>query len=311
MTTANPLAVTVDGIGVDVAPDFAPTLLKNAFKGSLVGRVTTSEPVSMAGTVIPVYNGGIEVGLVGEAQAKPKSGFSTSTLTITPQKVATIVVVSKEAAMVNPARMLDNVEKDLVDAISRAVDHLVLFNKDPRGNAYSGSNKCVVTEDTAAVELAEGFTNDDYAAALISAYEAAAIDASPSAWLFDDRQRVKNVVVSQDRRQDVGLPNLNEAGAHVLGLPAHYGKAVSGRSTVVSESNGIRGIVGDFDKVRWGFVERLGIQRSTEATINGESMFETNQVALLVEAILGWTVVDQGAFAVVRDAAEETGGEED
>lgn len=300
------MAITLDGLGVDLPAEFAPTLLKEAFSASAIGQVAGTEPLTLAGTVIPVYEGGVEVGLVAEAQAKPTSDVSTATHTITPTKVATIVIVSKEAAMANPARMLTNVEADMRNAISRAVDHLVIHGRDPRGNAYTGTNVSIAEAGTTASDVYLGTQPyADIAGALIDAYDAAGVTGDPNAWLFDPRLRGSLTRVVQDVQQ--GLPDLRGGASVVAGLPAFYNKAVSGRSNHAGGTDlGIRGVVGDFSKVRYGFVERLDIQRSTHATVGGVNMFETNQVALLVEAILGWTVLDQSAFAVLRDGTDPT-----
>lgn len=299
--------ITLDNVGVELEPEFAPTLLKNAFEGSAIGQVTDSEPMPLAGLTVPVYNGGIEVGLVGEAEAKPQSKADFGTQSIATQKVATIVVVSKEVAMANPVQLLQHVERDMTQAISRAVDHLVLRNQDAKGTSYSGANKSVLHSGTEAVELSPGYSLDEYAEALLAAYDLAGVDHDPNAWLFDTKQRARNTRVVQDVQQ--GLPDLRGGASVVAGLPAVYNKAVSGRSNVLTDHDGTLAIVGDFNQVRWGFVERLDIVRSTEATVGGVSMFETNQVALLVEAILGWTVLDQGAFAVIRVGEEAGSGD--
>src|SRR5690606_41260863 len=112
----------------------------------------------------------------------------------------------------------------------------------------------------------------DWAGTLLGAYRAAAGEGSdPSAWLFDPRRRADLVLANATT--DVNgspvrpaLPNLNTAAANVAGLPALYGRSVSGRSSQATDL-GVRGIVGDWSKVRYGFVERLDIVRSTEATV--------------------------------------------
>lgn len=298
------MAVTLDTFPVDIQPEYTRTLLTNAFEQSLVGQVVPSQPLTLGGQVIPIYDGGIEVGLTAEATKKPTSDFTGRSATLSTAKVATIVVVSREAALANPANMLDIVEQDLRNSISRAVDSLVLHGRDPRGTDYTGTNVPVVGAGNAATVA---YDDADVVGTLLEAYQAAAGEGSdPSAWLFDPRLRADLVLANATT--DVNgnpvrpaLPNLNTAAANVAGLPALYGRSVSGRSSQATDL-GVRGIVGDWSKVRYGFVERLDIVRSTEATVGGVSMFETNQVALLVEATLGWTCLDQSAFSVIEAA---------
>src|SRR5690606_20381333 len=83
----------------------------------------------------------------------------------------------------------------------------------------------------------------------------------------------------------------------LFGLPVAYGRTVSGRSrNAAAEDTGIRGIGGDWSQVRYGFADRLRIRASGAATVGGGSMFQTSQIALLVEFTTGSIVLDEGAF---------------
>lgn len=292
--------VTLDGQAIPgIGPEFAQTVLKEAFEGSVVGQVIPSEPMPLTGKDIPVYDSEIEVGLVGEAQAKPvvtPGGFSLRHMRSA--KVAGIAVVSKEVAQVNPLRVLELTQNDMRNAISRAVDSLVLFNRDLRGNVYAGVNVPVVGEGNAEVYIGDGRLTADH---LLDAYDAVVNgrdDVDPNAWVFDTRQRARLARVLQE--QNEGIPDLRAGAAVVAGLPAHYSRSFARVGRVAPEQENLLGVVGDWSKVRWGFVERLDIVRSTEATVGGVSMFETNQIALLIEATLGWTTLDQAAFATIR-----------
>lgn len=300
--------VTLDGQRLPgLAPEWAATVLKEGFEGSVVGRVIPSEPMPLTGKDIPVYDSEIEVGLVGEAQAKPQvtpGGFSVRPMRSA--KVAGIAVVSKEVADVNPLRMLELTQNDMRNAISRAVDSLVLFNRDLRGNVYTGVNVPVVGGENTDVYIGDGPVTADN---LLDAYDAIVNnrdDVDPNGWVFDTRQRARLARLLQEHED--GLPNLRAGVTSVAGLPAYFSRAFARVAKQDPTQGNLVGILGDFSKVRWGFVERLDIQRSTEATVGGVSMFETNQIALLIEATLGWTTLDQAAFATIRTGTEPTEG---
>ena len=110
-------------------------ILSKAFEQSVVGRLSPSKPMTLGENVIPVYEGGIEAGVVGEGEAKPVSTPTMSAKVIKPIKLATIVVVSEEAARVNPGQMLTHIQDDMSNAITRAIDLGVLHGRSAKTGA--------------------------------------------------------------------------------------------------------------------------------------------------------------------------------
>lgn len=289
--------VTTANLGVSVPAELENVILSKAFEASVVGQLSGNTPIPLSGSVVPVYDGGIEAGLVAEGAAKPSSNFSATPKTITPAKLAVITVVSKELIDADPAGVLAVVQADLVNSIARGIDSLVLHGVDRRGNAYSGTNVSVIGDGNQTVELTGAETTEEYAAALAEAYSLAADASDPTGWAFDSRLRAKNAAAIST---GAGLADLAAGATSVAGLPAAYGRSVA--------VDGTRAVVGDWSKVRFGFAKGIEVTRSTEATIGGVSMFESNQVALLVEARIGWTTLDRAAFSVVSDEDEEDEG---
>lgn len=299
------MPITLDGQTVPLPRNYAPTLLKSAFEQSVIQPLTSSEPMPLGETVVPQYDGGIEAGWVGEGQRKPVSEASMSFKTLAPRKVATIVVVSKEMVKVNPARMLDLVNQDLQNAITRAVDLAILYGKDAKSGAAL-SNASFVNQTTNRVEL----TDADLVPQVLAGYDLAGEASDPSGFAFDSRMRTRLALAQQqDGTGAPGaprvMPNLNASVNDVAGLPATFGRVVSGRVGTNADTN-VKGFVGDWDKVRWGYGEQITMSRSTEATIvdgaNTYHLFQDNLIGLLVEAIVGWTVMDVDAFAAYDDA---------
>lgn len=296
------MPVTLDGVDVPLPQSFAPTLLRDAFQASVISPLTSSEPMPLGDTVIPQYDGGVEAGVVGEGQPKPVSNPQVSHRVISPIKLATIVVVSKEAARLNPARMLDYVTQDMQNAITRAVDFGILYGKSVRtGTVIPGAT--YVNQTTNRVELTSG----DLVPQILAGYDLAGESdrSDPSGFAFDSRFRTRVALASQQQPgTPAPLPNLATASDTVAGLPATYGRVVSGRVGTQPDT-GVKGFVGDWSKVRWGFGETITMQRSSEATIvdgsNTYHLFQDNLTALLVEAIVGWTVMDTDAFAAYED----------
>ena len=300
------MPITLDGHNVPLPQSFAPTLMKNAFEQSVISPLTPSEPLAIgADTVIPQYDGGIEAGVVGEAQPKPVSEAAMSFKTLKPIKLATIVIVSKEAARVNPTQMLTYVQNDMRNAITRAVDFGILYGKSAKTGAAI-ADVSYVNQTTNRVELTAG----DLVPQLLAGYDLAAESATadPNGFAFDTRFRTKVAMSTQVIRTPEGvpqpMPNLTTQADNVAGLKATYGRVVSGRVGTNADT-GVKGFVGDWSKVRWGYGEQITMTSSDSATIVDGSttyhLFQQNLKAFLVEAIVGWAVTDTEAFAAYED----------
>lgn len=297
------MAVTLNGQTVPLPRDFAPTLMKNAFESSVVSPLSPSEPLSIGtDTVIPQYDGGIEAGFVDEGQAKPVSDAAMSFKTLSARKLAAIVVVSKEAAQVNPTRMLELIQADMQNAITRAIDLGILYGKDAKSGAQLSGVE-YVDKTTNRVKLGAG----DLVPQILAGYDAAGTKSDPTGFMFDTTMRTK---ISLATQQDgvIGatgtpqrMPNLASSNiSSVAGLPASYGRVVSGRVGANPQTK-VRGYVGDWSKLRWGFAENITMTSSDQATIvDGATtyhLFQQNLKAFLVEAHVGWTITDTNAFA--------------
>lgn len=302
------MAVTLDGQSLDLPKDWSTMVLKNAFEESVIGRLTPQEPVSTNGNVIPVYNGGFEVGYTAEASPKPVSDVEVVPNFLTPNKFAGILLVSKEAARANPANLLEIVRQDMVNAVSRQVDYGVFYgNSAKTGAAVPGVSS--INSTTNRVELDE---NQDLVPQLLAGYDLAGADVDPNGFAFDSRFRTKVALASQQQLAPAGgtapMPNLNQSVDTFAGLPTAFGRTVSGRVGAQADT-GVRGFVGDWSKLRWGFSENISITRSTDASVvDGAgkqwNLFQDNMIGLLVEFEAGWWI-DPTAFAAYENVVSD------
>lgn len=297
------MAVTLDGLTVDMPKDWAPTLMEKSFESSVVGQLTQAKPIPLDGETIPIYDGGFEVGYVPEGNRKPVSDVEMRFDALVPKKFAGILVVSKELARRNPGAMLEHVEADMINGVARQVDYAVLYARAAlTGNPVPETT--AVNQTTNRVELTAG---GDLVDQLTAGYDLAADgDADPNGWAFDSRFRTRVSRASQV--QDGAMPNLAANVASFAGMPAAFGRTVAGRVGRNTDT-GVRGFVGDWDKVRWGFSEDIDLTRSNEATIvdgegNSIHLFQDNMIALRLEFEIGWWV-RPGAFAAIESAGGE------
>lgn len=299
------MAVTIDGMEVPLPKNWANTQLSQAFEQSVVGQLSGSTPIPLGETVIPVYTGGFEVGYTAEGSPKPVSEVGFDHRTLNPWKFAGIVLVSQEAARLNPAQMLENIQADMRNGVARQIDYGVFYGKSARtGNLVP--NATFVNQTTARQSVLG--VGDDLAEDILDGYDLAVAgnaNGDPNGFAFDTRLRTRvaraNAVQNTVGATIPAIPNLTGAGATVGGLPAAYGRTVSGRvGTQVAQET--VGFTGDWNTgLTWGYGSQIELKRSTEATIvdglgKTWNLFQDNMIAYLIEFTAGWSV-DPSRFA--------------
>lgn len=301
------MAVTLDGLDVtDQLPkDWATTTIRKGFEKSVAGQLSNSEPMPTNGKFLPIYEGGFEVGYTPEMGRKPVSDVSMSIRGITPWKFAGLLIVSREAARANPGQMLQLMEQDMQNAVHRQLDLGIFYGK----SAYNGAaipNAPFINQTTDRVTLD---TASDLVPQLLTGYELVGDDADPNGWAFDTRYRTRISLASQQNLAPAGgtspMPNLAQTSGSLAGLPVSYGRSVAGR-VGSNEDTGVRGFVGDWDKLRWGFSSNVELTRSDQATVvtgDGTTVnaFQDNAIIYRLEFEAGW-YVDPTAFAAYDEA---------
>lgn len=296
--------VTLDGNAVGLPKNFIENTYKSAFEQSVVGRLSGQTPMTLGDNIVPISNGGFRVGVVGEGQAKPVTKPTFGAKTITPVKVAGIVIVSDEVAKLNPAGMVTEIQAQMSNAISVAIDDLVLHGRNPLDGAPLTNGLFGITSTNGTqnkVELANG----DWKTAIYAAYDLAGEDVDPNGIALDTRSRTAINLAVQDVQY--GLADLSSPTAVVAGLPAVYGRSVAKSANV---DTGVKAIVGNWEKgLKYGFAESIEMKRDSSASVvdaDGvtHNLFQENKTAFLIEAKIGWGITDPSAFALITDAVE-------
>lgn len=301
------MAVTMNGINIPLPPTWAETQMKTAFQESVVGKLTPSVPIPLGAFNVPVYEGGFEMGYVPEMGSKPVSNVAFSMKTMSPIKLAGIIVISEEAARANPAQMLQTVQADMRNAVSRAVDYAVLYGK----SAYNGTAipGAVSVDSKVAGRIELDFTKD-MVPQLLNGYNMIVSEtADPNGWAFDTLLRARLALATQQNVTLPGAPmptpDLTRGVETLMGLPAAFGRTVAGRVGTQTDTK-TRGYLGDWTKLRWGFSTDISFKSSDTATIIGSDgqpiyLFQQNARALLIEVGVGWTVLGDNAFVAYDD----------
>ena len=200
------------------------------------------------------------------------------------------------------------------DAIRRQVDYAILYGKSAKSDKAISGVDCVnqttnrVTLGTATAK--QGGLSADVISGYTKVMEADSGDYDFSGFVADPRLR-STLLSAVD---DFGRPlfqaervNLADSWGSIMGLPAKFGKVVSGRIAGHAGSN-VRAFGGDFaGSIKLGFVENITVSMSNEATIQiGSemvSLWSNNLEAALVEAIFGWVIESPNAFVAYEQKA--------
>lgn len=292
-------------------------MFAKAQENSLVLRLGRRIPVSFGETIIPVNVKRPEVGQVGtgttnaqrEGGTKPLTGVAWDSKMMQPIKLATIVTVSEEFARTNPQGFYSQLQSDLGFAIGRGIDLAVFHGKQPlTGGALAGIDASNVLNNTTKIVNTDTSTTNNLYDELIAAYGlVTADDFDFDGWAVDTRFRPRLIQAGAERDVNGNLVNpgqlnLNGSVGNILGFPANYGKGVRGDLGAATATT-TQIIGGEFQQLAWGFADNIRFKISDQATLtdgtNTISMWQTNQVALLVECTFGWIVGDLDAFAKI------------
>jgi HK97 family phage major capsid protein len=290
-------------------PTLVGPIFDKAQESSLVLRLGERIPVTYGETVIPTTTKRPEVGQVGvgttnaqrEGYTKPLSGTAWDTKSFSPIKLATIVTASEEFARTNPQGLFTQLQNDLAFAIGRGIDLAVFHGKAPlTGSALTGIDTANVLANTTNVVNVSGNSYDS----LLTGYEMVIENNDFTGWAVDPRYRARLVRDGAERDANGNLVNpadlnMNSNVGNILGYTAHYGKAVAGDLGAATDS-GMRVVGGDFAQLRFGFADEVRVKVTDQATLtdgtNTISLWQTNQVAILIEVTFGWIVGDLDAF---------------
>lgn len=301
-------------------PTLVGPIFEKAQETSLVMRMGTPIEVDYGETSIPVTTARPEVGQVGvgtrnqdrEGYRKPVSGSAWDTKTFAPIKLATIVTASDEFVRKNPLGLYTKMQGDLAFAIGRGVDLAVFHGKQPiNGAPLLGIEASNVLANTPNVVTLPADRRASVYESLLTGYEIVVEDEDFTAWAVDPRFRARLIRDGAERDVNGNLVNpaeinLNAQSGNILGIRSEYGRAVAGDLGAATNS-GIKVIGGDFSKLRYGFADEIRVKVSDQATLtdgagNTVNLWQTNQVALLIEVTMGWILGEPDAFVAFKQA---------
>lgn len=293
---------------ITLPKNIASGMFAKAQTGSAVVALSGAEPQEFGEVTHMTLTGRPRAELVGEGADKSHTTTTFGTKTVTPHKFQVTQRFNQEVKWADDAYQLGilrTLAEQGGDALARALDLGVFHGINPlTGTAAAGiavGDRIGTT--TNSVEITTGtLTTPD----LVIEQAAGLVIADgyvPDGIAFDPTY---SWTVATSRYTD-GRKKYPELGfgqnvTAFEGLRAYSSSTVSGLPEISANSN-IKAIVGQWDLLRWGVQVAVPVELIEFGDPDGQGdLKRKNQIALRMEVVYGWGVMDLDGFATVKDA---------
>lgn len=279
--------------------------------GSTVARLSGQTPMLFGTSQYMTFTGKPKGEVVAEgankSQSQPTLGYKTSI----PRKVQVTMRFNEEVQWADEDHQLGvlaAVRDAGSEALARALDLIVYHGINPlTGVALTGS-PAKVLDTTNNVEVNTAKADEDIETAvgaiLTDGYTPNGIALDPGfAFKLATTRDTQNRKVYPDLGTGQNVSNffgLNAAVSTTVSAPE---ATVSGGAYATTNPN-IKAILGDFSAIRWGVQKEVPVEVIRFGDPDGSGdLKRQNQIALRLEVVYGFAIMDTDAFAVIKDAA--------
>jgi len=292
---------------ITLPKNIASGLFKKATTGSAVAALSGAEPQQFGEVTHMTLTGRPRAEYVGEGADKSHTTPTFGTKVVTPHKVQVTMRFNEEVQWADEdyqLGVLSELGEEGGVALARALDLGVFHGINPlTGTAISSivaGDRIATTTNAVELTTATLTTPDlvlEQAAGLIIAdgYQPNGVAFDPSyAWT------IATARYSDGRKKfpEVGF------GANISsfeGLNAYSSTTVSGLPEASANTN-VKAILGQWDLLRWGVQRRIPVELIKFGDPDGQGdLKRKNQIALRLEVVYGWGVMDLDGFSVVVD----------
>jgi hypothetical protein len=293
---------------ITLPKNIAAGMFSKATTGSAVAALSGSEPQQFGEVTHMTLTGRPRAELVGEGADKSSTNATFGTKVATPHKFQVTMRFNEEVQWADEdyqLGVLSTLAQEGGLALARALDLGVFHGINPLAGTAAASivagDRIGTTTNSVEITTASLTTPDtviEQAAGLVIAdgYIPNGIAFDPTyAWT------VATARYSDGRKK---FPELGY-GSNITsfeGLSAYSSSTVSGLPEASADSN-IKAIVGQWDLLRWGVQRNVPVELIKFGDPDGQGdLKRKNQIALRLEVVYGWAVMDLDGFATVKDA---------
>lgn len=289
---------------ITLPTNIAQGLFSKAQTGSAVAALSGQTPQQFGSTTVVTLNGRPRAEYVGEGADKSSSSITFGTKQISPRKVQYTMRTSEEVLWADEdyqLGILTALADNGAEALARALDLGVFHGINPLSGSATTlipvgdriattTNQVEQTTATAAtpdldIEAAVGLVIADGYTPTGVALDAAFAFKLATARYTDGRKRFPELGFG------TGISGYE-------GLQAYTTSTVSGAPEATNQN--VLAIVGQWDALRWGVQRSVPVEIIKFGDPDGQGdLKRKNQVALRLEVVYGWGVMDLDAFGLV------------
>jgi hypothetical protein len=292
---------------ITLPQNIAAGMFQKATTGSAIAQLSGAEPMKYGDVTVMTFSAPPRAEYVAAGANKSSTSGTFAPVTVTPKKAQVTMRFDEEVQWADEDYQL-GVLSTLADAggvaLARALDLGAFHGINPlSGTATTlipAGHRIATTTNRVEITTATLTTPDtviEAAAGLVIAdgYVPTGIAFDPSyAWTTATARYT-------DGRKKYPELGLGVDVTNFEGLRASTTSTVSG--TPEATDTKVKAIVGQWDLLRWGVQRRVPVELIKFGDPDGQGdLKRTNQVALRLEVVYGWAVLDLNGFAVVEDA---------
>lgn len=292
---------------ITLPKNIASGMFSKATTGSAVAALSGAEPQQFGEVTHMTLTGRPRAEYVGEGADKSSTNATFGTKVVTPHKVQVTMRFNEEVQWADEDYQL-GVLSTLADeggvALARALDLGVFHGINPlTGTAIASivaGDRIGTTTNSVELTTATLTTPDtviEQAAGLVIAdgYVPNGIAFDPTyAWTVATARYA-------DGRKKYPELGFGSSITSFEGLSAYSSSTVSGTPEASANTN-VKAIIGQWDLLRWGVQKSIPVELIKFGDPDGQGdLKRKNQIALRLEVVYGWGVMDLDGFATVVD----------
>lgn len=299
----------------------ASGIWKKASTGSTIAALSGSEPQQFGETQIMTFTTAPKAQFVNEGGTKSGTDPGFSTKTVVPRKAQVTMRFNEEVQWADEdyqLGVLATLSEEIGKALSRALDLGLYHAVNPlTGVALSGS-PAKILDTTNAVEILDGTSANapkgadievETAAGLVIAdgFVPTGIALDPSyAWTLATARYSDGRKKYPDLGFGTAISTFEGLTASVSSTVSAPEATISGGAYATTNPN-VKAILGDFSQIRWGVQRDIPVEKIVYGDPDGGGDLKAkNQIALRGEVVFGWAIMDLDAFAVIKNAVDES-----
>lgn len=297
------MAVLATG-DITLPKTIADGLFSKAVSGSAISVLSGAEPMQFGDVDYMTFDTPPRAQYVGEGAAKASSEVGFGVKTAKPHKAQVTLRFNQEVKWADEDYQL-GVLSTLADAggvaLARALDLGAFHGINPIAGTAIASIPVAdrIATTTNRVEAAGAADTELEAAAglvIADGYVPSGVAFDPKyAWTLATARYTDGRKKYPDLGFGLSISNFE-------GLNSSTSSTVSGLPEASADTD-IRAIVGQWDLLRWGVQRRVPVEMIEYGDPDGQGDLKSlNQIALRLEVVYGWAVLDLNGFAVVEDA---------